>query len=302
MQPKTRLVVDSTHDGQRLDIYLADATALSRRAARRLITDGGIERNGQTLRVQSRILGAGDVIDVLLEADELSVPAVPELPKIDILFRDASLLIANKPAGLLSQPSENSGGAELAFDHIVLTTQALEDGHRPFLRMVHRLDRMTSGAVLFARHPDALPPLTRAWSEGAVDRSYLAIVEGSPDFEEIVVDRNIARDRTHRWRFMCDPDGKTAQTRVSVVQRLDSNLAVVRCGLMTGRTHQVRVHLAATGFPVLGDRLYGSHRAGEAPRPLLHAASISLPHPATGERIHVVCPIPDDMAKFGIES
>lgn len=298
----TRLVVEPRGNGQRLDIYLAAATELSRRAARRLIGEGGVRRNGESIRVQSRTVAAGDVIDLLLGPDDPSVASDTVKPPITVLHQDRSLLVADKPSGVLSQPSENSSGVEIAFDHLVLTVLALQDGRRPFLRMVHRLDRMTSGAVLFACRPEALSPLTRAWSDGIVDRSYLAVVEGLPDFESTIIDHPIARDRGHRWRFVCDSEGKNAQTEVSVVQKLESGLSVLRCRLLTGRTHQVRVHLAHIGLPVLGDRLYGSLRAAEAPRSLLHAASIALPHPETGEPIRVSSPIPNDMAKFGVKA
>jgi 23S rRNA pseudouridine1911/1915/1917 synthase len=157
---------------------------------------------------------------------------------------------------------------------------------------------MTSGAVLFARNSSALAPLTRAWAEGLVERAYLVVVEGHPTADHFEIDRPITRDRSHRWRFRCHENGRTARTEVQVVARLDGGLSVVRCLLITGRTHQVRVHLSAAGYPVLGDRLYGSKRADEADRPLLHAVSLTFPHPATGSRLQVVCPTPDDLAKF----
>ncbi len=294
----TRLLVGPERQGERLDVFLAETTRLSRRAARRLVTDGFVWRNGDPLRVQSRALALGDVVDVLRPAEELGVSPLPEVVTPDLLFHDRFLLVAAKPAGVLSQPAETRSCNDPSFDHQVLLALALSTGRRPFLRMVHRLDRMTSGAVLFARHSSALPPLTQAWAEGRVERAYLTVVEGHPTTDSFEIDRPIARDRGHRWRFRCHESGRTARTRVQVVARLDGGLSVVRCFLITGRTHQVRVHLSDAGHPVLGDRLYGSKRADEAERPLLHAASLALPHPSTGEELRIECPAPKDLAKF----
>jgi 23S rRNA pseudouridine1911/1915/1917 synthase len=215
------------------------------------------------------------------------------------LFEDAWILVAAKPAGVLSQPAEGKRpGDPHAFDQQMLLALAWRDGRRPFLRLVHRLDRMTSGAVLFARSPEALPKLSRAWAEGLVERSYLAVIEGHPGSETFAIDRPIARDHNHRWRFQSHDKGKPSRTEVRVLATLEDDLAVLGCRLVTGRTHQVRVHLATAGHPVVGDRLYDSKRAGLAERPLLHAAALALPHPATSEELRIVCPPPLDIAKF----
>ncbi len=127
------------------------------------------------------------------------------------------------------------------------------------------------------------------------------MIEGSPEIGETLIDEPIGRDPSHDWRFRVAEDGRSARTEVRVTARLDNDLSVVECRLLTGRTHQVRVHLAAWGHPVLGDRLYGSRRADEAPRPLLHAALLALPHPKDGTRITITAPTPGDMAAFVAE-
>ena len=296
---KTRLLVTPDREGERLDVFLAGATNLSRRAARRFVDDGRVERNGEVLRVQSRLVTAGDVIDIDRPESELGVCSDPPLASSKTLFEDPWILVAAKPAGILSQPSEGQKpGDPHAFDQQMLLALARREGRRPFLRLVHRLDRMTSGAVLFARSPDALPKLSRAWSEGLVERLYLAVIEGHPEADTLTIDRPIARDHGHRWRFQSQGRGKASRTEVEVLATLDDRLSVVSCRLVTGRTHQVRVHLATAGHPVLGDRLYDSKRANLVERPLLHAAVLALPHPATGERLRVFCPPPLDIAKF----
>ena len=286
-------------EGERLDVFLAAATDLSRRAARRIVADGLVVRNGEQLRVQSRLLTAGDVVDVHLPPSECGTESMSPPISFTSLYEDRWLIIAAKPAGVLSQPAEGQRpGDAPSFDQQVLLSLAWRDGQRPFLRLVHRLDRITSGAMLFARSPDALPKLSSAWGSGQVKRLYVAVVEGHPDAGTFSVERPIARDHGHRWRFQCEAGGKASRTEVEVLATIDDDLSVVGCHLITGRTHQVRVHLASAGHPVLGDRLYNSRRADLVQRPLLHATALSLPHPATGENLHVVCPPPVDLAKY----
>jgi 23S rRNA pseudouridine1911/1915/1917 synthase len=241
----------------------------------------------------------GDVIDVQFRDSKLDIETSPPATAINLIYEDRWLIVAAKPPGVLSQPAEGQRpGDAPAFDQQLLLSLAWRDGQRPFLRLVHRLDRMTSGAMLFARSPDVLPTLSHAWADGQVKRSYLAVIEGHPESGTFAVDRPIGRDRDHRWRFQCDDGGKPSRTEIEVLATLENGLSVVCCRLITGRTHQVRVHLAAAGHPVLGDRLYHSKRADLVPRPLLHAIALSLPHPASDEHLHVVCPPPADLAKF----
>lgn len=293
-----RLVVPPDHDGARLDLFLAAATALSRRASRALVAAGQVLRNGEAVRVQSRGLVAGDAIDVLRPPSELGVPVAPATPAPAILFEDAWLVVVDKPAGVLSQPAESSTAGELTIEQLLLLFLAARDGRRPFLRLVHRLDRSTSGAVLFARNPESLPRLAEAWRSGQVDRRYLAVVAGDPAFDALEVNRPIGRDPDHQWRFRVDPSGRPARTSIRVLARHAGCSALVECRLLTGRTHQVRVHLAAAGHPVVGDRLYGAPVHPGAPRPLLHAASLELPHPKSGQRLRIASPLPAEFGPF----
>jgi 23S rRNA pseudouridine1911/1915/1917 synthase len=264
-----------------------------------MIADGLVVRNREALRVQSRLVTMGDVVDVHFQDSESDVETDPQMITIDPIFEDRWLIVAAKPPGVLSQPAEGQRpGDAPAFDQQLLLSIAWRDGQRPFLRLLHRLDRMTSGVLLFARSPDVLPTLSHAWANGQVERFYLAVIEGHPESGAFAVDRPIGRDRDHRWRFQCDEGGKPSRTEIEVLATLENGLSVVGCRLITGRTHQVRVHLAAAGHPVLGDRLYHSKRADLAPRPLLHATALSLPHPATDEHLRVVCPPPIDLAEY----
>lgn len=293
-----RLVTVPEHDGARLDVFLAASTTLSRRAARGLIATGDVLRNGRPVRVLSKILETGDVIDVLRSPAELGLPVAPSLPLPEILLADGWVVAVDKPAGVLSQPAEDPGVGDRSVDLQLLLGLAAREGRRPFLRLMHRLDRQTSGIVLFARNPQAPALLAAAWRAGMVDRRYLAAVVGDPQFDRLDVDRPLGRDPHHRWRFRVDEAGRSAHTELRVVERHPAGVALVECRLGTGRTHQVRVHLAAVGHPVVGDRLYGAppdHRAG---RPLLHGWRLALPHPKTGRRVRIESPIPSDISDY----
>jgi len=298
-----RLLVQPEHSRLRLDRYLAAATELSRRKARTLIGDGRVKVDGQPVRVQSREVRTAQVVEVDLEGGSGLVPAleVPliETPPIDIVYEDEALLVVSKPAGVLSQPADTPRADDLAMDQLVRLHLAAREGRRPpYLALIHRLDRVASGLLVFALRQEAAGPLSEAFRRGRAERWYLAVVEGEPELEETLVDRPIARARGFGWKFETtipgDPDGKPARTEVRV-EAVGEGWARVRCRLGTGRTHQVRVHLADLGHPVRGDGLYGSF---EAPRALLHAVDLELPHPVTGERLRLHAPPPAEFEPY----
>ncbi len=291
-----RIVARVADEGERLDRFIPLHTTVSRRHARRMISDGNIICNLKIVRVQSRQLGAGDVVDILIPDDETIELSIEASPTVKVLHEDSSILIADKPALVLSQSAEDTD--EMAFDEQVLLDLARRHGKRPHLRLFHRLDRLTSGAVLFSCNTQAQAPLSRAWAEKKVDRSYLTVVGIDPDWDEKTIDAPIARDPDHRWRFAVDSRGKTAQTKVTVLHRMPSNITLLRCELLTGRTHQVRVHLNHIGATVLGDALYANHPTPGVPRPLLHAYTIALPHPKTGKFLSVTAPPPADFSAY----
>jgi 23S rRNA pseudouridine1911/1915/1917 synthase len=285
-----RLVVAREHAGLRLDRWLAAVSELSRRRARALVAAGRVAVGGRPVRVQSRRLGTGDVVEVALPAAELGVAGMAAPSPLEILYRDPSLIVVAKPAGVLSQPAARRRSGELALDERLRDQLARDEGRRPELYLIHRLDRGASGVVVFARTRKAAAALSEAFRDGRAERRYRAVVEGRPGFDRRTVEAPIARDASGGWRFEVAPEGRPAATEVEV-ERQGESWAVVRCRLLTGRTHQVRVHLAWLGHPVVGDRLYGS--ALPASRLLLHAEALTLPHPVTGEELRLTAALPE---------
>jgi len=289
-----RYLVAATLDGERLDRAAATLTGLARRRARAAIEDGSVWLNGSPVRVLSRVVRTGDVVDVI-PGDERVAAAAPLPPALAIVHEDGWLVAVDKPAGLASQAPRERAPGELTVPEALAMQLAWRDGRRAELLLFHRLDRITSGLLVLARHHDAARALSRAWAEGGAEKTYLAVVRGDPGPAPLAISRAIGRDQLTPGRFRTDRDGKPARTEVVRVAT-SGGLALVQARPRTGRSHQVRVHLAELGFPVAGDRLYGSRES--VPRPFLHAWRLALPHPRDGARLHLEAPLPADMRSF----
>ena len=289
------LLVRRRDAGSRLDLFVAEAAGLSRRRARSLIGGSAVLRNGRPIRVQSKVVEFGDVIE--LPSQEIVGGFSPWRPPAPTFVHDDPWLAAvDKPSGMLTQPAETGGPDDLALDEAVALTLAQREGRPPFVRTLHRLDRLTSGLVLFARAPRALRPLDRAWRKGLVRRLYLAVTDGPVKPSVSTVIAPIGRDPGHPWRFRVDAEGREAESRIRVLHS-GADTSLLCCELLTGRTHQARVHLAHIGHPVLGDRLYNGARAG-VDRPLLHAWGLSLPHPEDGRSLRLEAAPPEAFEPF----
>ena len=265
---------------ERLDRASAALTGLSRRHVRTIADAGMLWLNGKACRVLSRPLFVGDVLDII-PGDDVTLPAAPLPPPLPLLFEDGWLVAANKPAGVTTQPARRRGEGELTAQERVTLQLAARDGHRSDVLLFHRLDRITTGIVLFARQHDAARALAAAWADGRARKRYLAVVVGDPGPGTHTVDRPIAADSLVPGRFRVDRRGKPA---VTDVRRLATagGVSLVEATPRTGRTHQVRVHLAEAGIPVAGDALYGG---GPGHRPFLHAWRLALPHPRDGHAL-----------------
>ena len=249
-----------------------------------------ILKNGEWSYMQTT-LQAGDILTVRIQ-EETSSPNIPavNLP-IDIVYEDEDIIVINKAAGMPIHPSLNNYRNSLA--------NALmwyyEQQNKPFIfRCTNRLDRDTSGLIIAAKNDMAHLSLSEQLQDHSLARTYEAIVVGSFRAETGTVDAPIARHRTDRKRMAVAADGRRAVTHWKVLERY-SGYTHIQCNLETGRTHQIRVHMAYIGHPVLGDPVYGGKRketfglTGQC----LHARKLAFQHPRTGERMEVECPLPD---------
>ncbi len=290
----TRYLVAADLDGERLDKAVAALTGLPRRRARAAIEEGRAWLNALSARVLSRPVHTGDVVD-LIPADDVLGPPAPLPAAIAIVHEDGWLVAVNKPPGLASQPPRERRTGELTAPEALALQLGHRDGKRVDLLLFHRLDRITSGLLVLARHHEAARALTRAWGEGSVEKTYLAVVRGDPGPAPRTVARAIGRDQLTPGRFRADRDGRPARTEITRIAA-GGGLALVAARPLTGRSHQVRVHLAEVGHPVAGDRLYGG--GALAGRPFLHAWRLVLPHPRDGAPLRLEAPLPADMRAF----
>jgi 23S rRNA pseudouridine1911/1915/1917 synthase len=242
---------------------------------------GLVHVNGE-LAKPSLLLHAGDVVDYEVRPRAELVVEPEELP-LDIVYEDDDLLVVNKPAGMVTHPAH--GAIDGTLVNALLAHLPNLPGERVRAGLIHRLDRDTSGLIAAAKTPEALTTLGRAMIKRYIHREYLALVQGIPADPEGTIDGPIGRDPSNRLRFAIRSDGRQAVTHYKIRERL-KNAAELLVTLETGRTHQIRVHLATIGHPVINDPLYGRADrrfplAGQA----LHAWRLELKHPRTKERL-----------------
>lgn len=283
--------------GRRLDQALATWLREPRARAAQRIAEGAVAVDGQAAPKSHRV-ARDEVVQVAIAAHEPeSAAPAPALPEVPVRYRDAHLLVVAKPAGLVVHDGAGVRGPTLV-DVLLAMGEELapgSDAARPGI--VHRLDRGTSGLLAVARTSESYAGLRRLLDRHDVKRGYTALVDGVPGERHATVDAPIGRHPTHRTRFAVDPAGRAAVTHYDVREDLGS-AALLRVRLETGRTHQVRVHLAAIGHPVLGDAAYGASPLGAGlglTRPALHAGRLAFRHPVTGEAVDVREPVPADV-------
>ena len=252
-----------------------------------------IRVNGEPAK-PSLPLHEGDVVDYEVTVRPELVVEPEELP-LEIVFEDEDLLVVNKPAGMVTHPAHGASDGTLV--NALLAYLPSLPGERVRAGLIHRLDRDTSGLIAIAKTPEALTTLGRAMQKRYIQREYLAIVRGIPSAPEGTIEGPIGRDPTNRLRFTIRTDGRPAVTHYTLREKLNS-AAELLVRLETGRTHQIRVHLATIGHPVINDPIYGraDHRLA-LPGQALHAWRLDLKHPRTKERLHFeVEPPPEYLA------
>ena len=290
--PPTRTDLSAEVDEERLDVFIARRVeGVTRSRAQKLIDDGFVEVDGETKRASYR-LSVGERVSVSVpEARESE--ARPEAIALDVIYEDADIIAINKPAGMTVHPAPGHPTSTLV--NAILAHCEDLSGVGGVLRpgIVHRLDRDTSGVILVAKNDQAHNALAKQLKERTVEKTYLALVEGTPKPMQGVIDAPIARDPRNRQRMAVVEGGRESVTSYSVVERF-SGYSLVEARPKTGRTHQIRVHLAAIGHPILGDRVYGkpSNLVG---RQFLHAARIAFLHPRTGRRMELEAKLAEDL-------
>jgi 23S rRNA pseudouridine1911/1915/1917 synthase len=306
------VVAEPAAHGQRLDRFLADALGtLSRSRVKTLIEQGMARRDGRVLSEPSEPVrpGATYVLDLPPPA-----PATPQAQPIPfpILYEDADLIVLDKPAGLVVHPAPGNQDGTLVnalLAHCGEQLTGIGGERRPGI--VHRLDKDTSGVMVVAKTQFANTALTAAFAARDLDRAYRALVWGLPTPLEGEIEGAIGRDRRDRKRMaVVARNGKPALTRYRTLRTWQAAVALLECRLATGRTHQIRVHLASRGNPVVGDPLYlrrvpavartvpepVRHRLLDFPRQALHAARLGFVHPRTGQPLSFSTEPPPDMA------
>lgn len=287
--PKTVLAVTPALAGLRLDQALARLLPReSRSRLARLVAEGAVLVEGGRARPRDRLRG-GERIEVTLLPRAEEAAFRPEDIALDVLHEDADVLVVAKPAGLVVHPgSGNWAGTMLnALLHRVPSLKSL-----PRAGIVHRLDKETSGLLVVAKHEAAMQDLVRQLQARTVKRTYLAIARGVVA-RDGSVDAPIGRHPTQRTRMAVVPGGKPAVTHYRVRERFAAH-TLLECDLETGRTHQIRVHLASIGHPLEGDPVYGGRGAKRLPRQALHAWKLAFVHPATGLTVRFSAPPPAD--------
>lgn len=306
------ILVSPEAEGQRLDLFLATRFGgVSRSAIQRAINGGAITVNGKTVKPSHRV-SAGEEITGEIPAAPV-IDAVPEEIPLDIVYEDEEIIVINKPAGMVTHPGAGVTSGTLAnglvyhFNQIAHQPPRRGGSSRPGI--VHRLDAGTSGLIVVAKTDRAHLSLAEQFEARAVLKSYTALVYGVVKEDSGKIDAPIGRDPRSRVKMAVTCDGRQALTLYRVVERFDE-FTLLDVEIKTGRTHQIRVHLAHIKHPVVGDSTYDAGRANSIKdaklraaitklgRPFLHAARLGFTHPLSGETMGFTAPLPDELRQF----
>ncbi len=292
------LIVEEDYENDRVDRYVCTTLAdFSRSYIQKLVESGDLTVNGRAVRSSYRVK-IGDSINVRTSA--LIPDILPQDIPLDILYEDDDVLVVNKPKGMVVHPAPGHYEGTLVnavMYHCGNSLSGINGVMRPGI--VHRIDKDTTGSLVICKNDLAHESIAAQLQEHSVRREYVAIVSGVMDEESGTVDEPVKRSCADRRKMCVSPDGKRAVTHYEVIKRFEK-FTLIKCRLETGRTHQIRVHMAYIKHPVAGDTLYGNgiktpvDTSGQA----LHAKTLGFIHPRTGELIETTAPFPEYFDRF----
>jgi len=292
-----------TGDGRRLDVQLSEASGLTRSRIATLMEEGRVTVDGQVVAKAGTKARPGQEICLVIPAPKPAVPQAQDIP-LTILYEDEHLAVVVKPCGMVVHPAAGNEDGTLvnALLHHLDSLGGIGGELRPGI--VHRLDKDTSGLLLVAKNDAAQLALSEQLSARTMEKHYRALVEGSLKEDAGRIEAAIARSKKDRKKMAVDEEGREAITEWSVLSR-GRGVTLLDVHILTGRTHQIRVHMRHIGHPVCGDPIYGSAKGAKVPRLMLHAYSLTFTHPATGERLTFTADLPEEflrgMRSNGIE-
>ena len=287
------LTAATEHAGVRLDAFLSADGALTRSQAARLIAEGRVRVNGKPAAKSARLSGGETVTVDVPQLRETALP--PQDIPLDVVYEDDDVIVVNKPTGLVVHPAPGHPDGTLVnalLHHCGDSLSGIGGEKRPGI--VHRIDRDTSGLIIAAKNDAAHLALSAQLKDHSFSRTYECLVTGNMKQDSGTVDAPIGRSSADRKKMAVVPTGRRAVTHWEVVARYPG-VTHLRCRLETGRTHQIRVHMAHIGHPILGDTVYGAKKpvpglTGQC----LHATGLRFIHPRTGEPVELHCPLPPE--------
>ena len=282
-------------DGRRLDVLLSETTGLTRSRVATLMEEGLCLVDGKVEKKAGAKVKPGQQVRLTLPAPKPAIPQAEDIP-LEIIYEDVDLAVVVKPCGMVVHPAAGNEDGTLvnALLHHLDSLGGIGGELRPGI--VHRLDKDTSGLLLVAKNDAAQLALSQQLQDRLMEKHYRALVDGNFKEDAGRVNEPIARSKKDRKKMAIDPEGREAITDWQVLAR-GRGVTLVDVHILTGRTHQIRVHMKHLGHPVCGDPIYGSPRGAKVPRLMLHAWSLAFTHPATGQRMSFTAPLPAEFVK-----
>ena len=286
-------------DGRRLDVLLSEAAGISRSRAAALMEEGYCLLEGEPCRKAGVKPPAGRQVTLTVPAPKDPVPQAEDIP-LDILWEDGDLAVVVKPRGMVVHPAAGHSEGTLVNALLGNLDELSGIGGEKRPGIVHRLDKDTSGVMMVAKNDRTQTELSRMLKDREIEKHYLALVEGEMKEEEGRIEAPIGRSKKDRKKMAVDPEGRPAVTEWKVAAR-GRGCTLLDVHILTGRTHQIRVHMRSIHHPVCGDPLYGVDKGAKVPCLMLHARSLSFAHPSTNEKMTFQAPLPGDFLK-GLKS